>query len=65
MAVSMVSKDGLIASHIRNILEETMGEDYMTQIAKRQMLCKDDKLVNSLEKIESLIGRKICKDMEK
>ena len=64
MAVSAMIKEELIASNIRNILEETMDKDYMTQIAKRQMLCKDDKLVSSLERIESLIGRKICKDMK-
>lgn len=64
MAVSTMVKEKLIASHIRNILKETMGEDYMTQIAKRQMLCKDDELICSLCSIENLIHVKIFKDME-
>lgn len=65
MAFSSMTREDFIAIHIRNILKETMGEDYMTQIAKRKMLCKEDKLVNSLQRIEDIIQVKIFTDTEK
>lgn len=65
MAFSSMTREDLIALHIRKILEETMGEDYITQIAKRKMLCKDDTLVNSLQRIEDIIQVKIFTDTEK
>ena len=65
MGLAGTPKEELIGFYIRDILEETMGEDYMMQIAKRKMLCKEDKLLESLRRIENLIQWNIFNNTRK
>ena len=52
-------RDTLIVRSVRGILEETMGEDYQAQLARRIVLRKDDKVIGHIKKLEEMLNVKI------
>lgn len=57
--MALVDRDTAIRMNIQGILKETMGEDFQSQLAKRVVLKKEDKLIERIRNLEKYLNIKI------
>lgn len=57
--MALVDRNTAIRMNIQGILKETMGEDFQSQLAKRVVLKKEDKLIERIRNLEKYLNIKI------